>query len=285
MILAGVSEGGLITTLSVERYPGSYKGGLAMCGPIGDFQKQANYWGDFRVLYDVYYPELGSTYGGSAVNIPDSLITAWYGNRGASDVRTADASKAVSDPQLAYTKELLTAARAPYVEVDRESVRSTVLGLLDYSVFATMNAQAVLGGNPYDNRATTYAATLSFPNLNSLVARFSAGQNGAPEHLEVPDDRVTVAPAVVLHNEGDLIVPYWHAGLYSQKVATGSQFKLNKAAQYYGHCSFTMDEVVASFNDLGSFITGNSLQAAKSRLSPSQYDEYVGYLRREGKIR
>ncbi len=86
VILAGVSEGGLITTLSIERYGSQYAGGLAMCGPIGDFQKQINYWGDFRALYDVYYPGNIQTYGGDAVTIPNPLITDWYGALGSSDL-------------------------------------------------------------------------------------------------------------------------------------------------------------------------------------------------------
>ena len=46
--LTGASEGGLVTTLAVERFPTVFSGGLATCGPIGDFRKQINYWGDFR---------------------------------------------------------------------------------------------------------------------------------------------------------------------------------------------------------------------------------------------
>ncbi|HVP47320.1 MAG TPA: hypothetical protein VMT32_12080, partial [Bryobacteraceae bacterium] len=46
--VTGASEGGLIATKSVESDP-TYGGGLAVCGPIGSFQKQINYFGDVRV--------------------------------------------------------------------------------------------------------------------------------------------------------------------------------------------------------------------------------------------
>jgi pimeloyl-ACP methyl ester carboxylesterase len=46
--LVGASEGGLVTTLLVERSPQLFRGGLAACGPIGDFPQQINYIGDFR---------------------------------------------------------------------------------------------------------------------------------------------------------------------------------------------------------------------------------------------
>ena len=35
--LNGVSQGGLITTLALEKYPHLYDGGVAVCGPVGDF--------------------------------------------------------------------------------------------------------------------------------------------------------------------------------------------------------------------------------------------------------
>jgi pimeloyl-ACP methyl ester carboxylesterase len=53
--LVGASEGGLITTLAAEQ-PSPIDGGLALCGPIGSFRGQINYWGDFRVLFDYFYP-------------------------------------------------------------------------------------------------------------------------------------------------------------------------------------------------------------------------------------
>ncbi len=43
--LVGVSEGGLITTLLLERFPDEFSGGISACGPIGDFQSQVNFIG------------------------------------------------------------------------------------------------------------------------------------------------------------------------------------------------------------------------------------------------
>ncbi|MEP7187754.1 MAG: hypothetical protein ABI901_01030, partial [Roseiflexaceae bacterium] len=44
--LIGFSEGGLISTLLAERSPTLFSGVIAACGPIGDFQKQIDYFGD-----------------------------------------------------------------------------------------------------------------------------------------------------------------------------------------------------------------------------------------------
>ena len=55
-LLAGVSEGGLITTLAVEKHPDVFDGGLAMCGPYGGFNRQISHYGDFRVIFDYFSP-------------------------------------------------------------------------------------------------------------------------------------------------------------------------------------------------------------------------------------
>src|SRR5439155_9279457 len=52
----GVSEGGLVTALLAEQSPSLFAGALAMCGPVGSFQSHIDYFGDFRVLFDYFFP-------------------------------------------------------------------------------------------------------------------------------------------------------------------------------------------------------------------------------------
>jgi hypothetical protein len=72
--MLGASEGGLIATLSVEQTPALFSGRRALCGPIGDFQYQVNYIGDFRVLSDYFFP---GVLPGSPTRIPARLIRNW----------------------------------------------------------------------------------------------------------------------------------------------------------------------------------------------------------------
>ncbi len=74
VLLVGVSEGGLITTLAVEQHPDLFNGGLAMCGPYGSFTGQTNYFGDFRVLFDYFFPSLIPD---SATDVPANLLDTW----------------------------------------------------------------------------------------------------------------------------------------------------------------------------------------------------------------
>jgi len=40
VFLTGASEGGIVTALAIEQYPDVFDGGLATCGPIGDWSKR-----------------------------------------------------------------------------------------------------------------------------------------------------------------------------------------------------------------------------------------------------
>ena len=70
--LIGASEGGLVTALSAEQLPHVYNGAGAACGPIGSFQGQIDYFGDFRVIFDYFFP---GVLPGTPVNIPPNLIS------------------------------------------------------------------------------------------------------------------------------------------------------------------------------------------------------------------
>ncbi|HET7239779.1 MAG TPA: hypothetical protein VFI77_01400, partial [Gemmatimonadales bacterium] len=72
--LVGFSEGGLVAALTLERHPDLIDGALAACGPIGDFTRQIDYFGDARVLFDFYFP---GVLPGTAVDIPPQLRSGW----------------------------------------------------------------------------------------------------------------------------------------------------------------------------------------------------------------
>ena len=54
--VVGVSEGGLVAALTAERHADLFDGAVAACGPVGDFTAQIDYFGDFRVVFDHYFP-------------------------------------------------------------------------------------------------------------------------------------------------------------------------------------------------------------------------------------
>src|SRR5262249_16911744 len=74
VLLAGASEGGLITALNLEQHPELFSAGVAACGPIGDFSFQLNYFGDARLTFDYFFPGLIP---GDSLHPSSNLIDRW----------------------------------------------------------------------------------------------------------------------------------------------------------------------------------------------------------------
>ncbi len=240
--LVGGSEGGLITIKSLEMKK-IYSGGLALCGPIGDMAEQVNYIGDFRVLFDYFFPGILP---GSPMNIPDELIQNW------DEVyvpRILDAIATYPD----RVQQLIRCARAPVDPDDPTTVAQTVLSVLWYNVFATNDLVQHVGGNPYDNMDRHYHGSANDAYLNKNVQRFAADPEALAKLKEMYDTTGELnRPVVTMHTVGDQIVPAWHERLYRQKVRAQSPRIMydNIYVMRYGHCNFTKEEVLDGFEKM-----------------------------------
>ncbi len=251
--LIGASEGGLVTTLALERHPDMFTGGLAMCGPIGSFRQQVNYWGDFRVVFDYFMdtPVL-NVLPGTAVNIPQSLMSKW-------DSIYVPRIGGVLAANPLNTQQLLSVTRAPIDAANPLTVGDTTLGILWYNVFATNDAIEKLGGQPYDNRNTVYTGSLNDTLLNEGVMRFKAKPDALQEiAANYETSGVLLRPLVTMHTTGDPIVPAWHQSLYTAKVLANNPASpyLPITIQRYGHCSFTLPEMLGGFQALVTMSSG-----------------------------
>lgn len=267
--LIGASEGGLVTTLAIEEHPGPFAGGMALCGPIGGFRGQVDYWGDFRVVFDYFFPGLLPP---SPVNIPDQVMDNWE------TAYVPSILVALSDPSNQLrVMQLLNVTQAAVDPLDPSTVPQTVLGVLWYNVFATNNGIEKLRGQPFGNvtverfkRMTVvsnkwYLGSLNDAALNQGVERFIADDSA----LNTMDKKYETSgrikkPLVTLHTTGDPIVPYWHALKYNDKVLLNSKggAYLHIPVERYGHCSFELPEILAGFNWLVLQSTGQPLNLA-----------------------
>jgi pimeloyl-ACP methyl ester carboxylesterase len=270
----GASEGGLVTVLAAERHPRLFDGALALCPPIGSFQRQLDYFNDIRVLFDAFYNQPGQPpiLSGSAVAVPPELTSQF-----ATEFQAFSASGgAVVGPLLgqilaalaadpALTAQFLTAAGLGYLLAQPPAVIGfTVIRLLAYNVLNSTDAEEVLGGQSFDNLNTDYGAPGPDP-LDALVVRFTADQ-AALSHVRAQYEtsgRLKV-PLVTLFNTQDPIVPLFHLGLYQAKVeAAGAEALLTQLTStvVFGHCTFAPGEAESAFALLVSQVTGAAVAA------------------------
>jgi hypothetical protein len=259
--VAGVSEGGMVAALAAEEPAGDFQGVVAACGPVGDFQAQLNYFGDFRVLFDYFFPGV--------------LGPAWtdgpnYGARARAKV-AADWSyyqtqvlAALKANPLA-TAQLLATSRAPVDPLDPSSIGETVIGVLWYNIFATDDARARLGGRPFDNDDRHYTGSFDDARLNARVKRFTAEPVALSTiATEFQTTGQLQIPVVTDHTLLDPIVKASQELAYAAKVFSAGQIaRLSQlAVPRYGHCAFTVPELQLALATLVQKTSGATLAVA-----------------------
>ncbi len=251
--LTGASEGGIVTALSLERHPELYSGGLAACGPIGDFQKQLDYWGDYRTLFNYFFPNVIPQIPGDPVHIPQTVIDNWD-----NQYQPAVQSAVSTNPTL--TQQLIRTGKASIDPANPATTAvSTTLDLMWYNVFATNDGIQELGGNPYDNLHRWYSGSSNDLRLNLSVTRIAADPAAINAVNSYQTSGNLTRPLVTLHTTGDDVIPFWNELLYKAKAhptGTGSLTQLTVPA--YGHCNFTVNQVLGAFAILVSKVTGTT---------------------------
>jgi pimeloyl-ACP methyl ester carboxylesterase len=246
-IVVGVSEGGLVAALAAERHPDQFDGALAACGPVGSFRRQLDYFEDFRVVFDYLFP---SVIPGSAVQVPEAVTAHW-------DDLYAPAVAAAILLHPSAGRELVRITGAPVASDNLTDIAVTAVGLLWYNVIGSANAQARLGGQPFDNSNRVYTGSSNDVALNAGAARFSADPAALAGLAEFETSGNLTIPLVTLHTTGDPIVPVGQESLYADKVSqAGATARLTQSAvTRYGHCAFQASELLGAFSILTGKLT------------------------------
>jgi hypothetical protein len=261
----GGSQGGLGTVQAVERYPNTFSGGLAGCGPIGDYRRQIAYVADFRVVFDHFFANV----------IPDWPVwrqdpaagSPGYVDPGSWQTAERSAAAALDDPANAdRIRQVLDVTRAPIDPGDPGSIKATALGGLWYSFRGTNDVIAKSGGMPFGNLDRLYSGSHDDAALNAGVERFQFTAD-ATRLAQVQTSARLRRPLVTMHTTGDPIVPVWHQSLYRSRLSLlgrflHTPFTINR----YGHCKFTDAEILAGFAVLVLKVSGYNLLVANSVL-------------------
>jgi alpha-beta hydrolase superfamily lysophospholipase len=242
VFVVGVSEGGLVATLAVEREPDRYTGGLAACGPIGDFARQIDYLSDVRVVFDYLFP---GVLPGTAIAPPAELRAGWVAT-----YAPAVAAAVAADPDRGL--ELAAVTGIPVQGLDAAALGATIVEILRYNVMGSIDAQARLAGQPYDNEDRVYQGSSDDTALNAGVARFAADAAARAALARFETTGEPSVPLSILHTTGDPVVPFFHQSRYAEKAAAAGASDLleRQDVARLGHCTFTSSEFLAAFNAL-----------------------------------
>lgn len=273
--LIGASEGGLVTVLSAEQLPNVYNAAGAACGPIGSFQGQIDYFGDFRVIFDYFFP---GVIPGSPVNIPAEVMNDWTNVY----VPAITAALAANPSAAAQLIKVTGAA----VTTDPATIAETAVAVLWYNVFANNDAASTLDGQPYDNHNRIYVGSSNDILLNLKVQRFAASPIAlaAVAAQYETTGRLTM-PIVTLHTTLDPVVPYWQEPLYTLKTIAAGTFLERTAIPVaaYGHCAFTGGDVLAAFAIIVLRDTGLNLSSLiQDLLAGSALSDFTAAARSSG---
>jgi pimeloyl-ACP methyl ester carboxylesterase len=255
--MTGGSQGGLITTLAVEQYPQVFAGGLAACGPIGNYRRQLQYVGDFRTVFDYYFRRAIPGWPvWTQSDLDNGAIDPAYWN----EVNRAAVASAIQK-YPARTANVLAVTRAPIDAANPgPTTRLTFDDLLRYTFVGTRDLMLKIG-LAYGNVGVDYRGSTNDAALNRGIQRFTfTGSEAALSKLETTG-RLTRA-LVTLHTTGDQIVPEWHEPLYRAKTSrsfTSWLLHSRLTVSRYGHCTFTAEEVLGAFALLVLKASGQNL--------------------------
>jgi pimeloyl-ACP methyl ester carboxylesterase len=255
--LVGHSMGALAIVKLAAQHPLEYDGVLAMCGPLGGALAELQYAGDARVTFDYYFPNVLP---GTAFDVPPgtqylSPFDAGGPNALFLKVYTALSSNPVAAFQWAR------AAKLPFTT--EAELGNSALYVVGFLVRYTADfIERVKGKMPFDNgdvryqvNVTTDPQTNAYLSglLNAGVERFQADPAALRyyEHNYTPNGQIDI-PVITLHTTRDPAIPFSHEEMFAETVAAAgrSAHLVQRAADRWGHCAFSPDEVDSAFTDL-----------------------------------
>jgi len=257
--LAGHSLGGLVAVRLAEKFPGQYDGALPMCGAVGGMRAEAQYLGDARALWDVFFPGTLPGDAGSLPEITDVNAQIVGPVIAAITTQPGGFQRAGAITRIAQTPVPFVTNAGPVIQ------GQTLVGSLAYVLAFHARGLDDLtsrthGHLPYDNMDTEYtgpldAATLGF--VNAAVKRFEStpdAQNFLDRNYE-PTGELRI-PTVSIHTALDPAVPLFHEDtLRARATRAGSaDMLLQRTTPAYGHCTFQLSEMQGAFNALESWV-------------------------------
>jgi hypothetical protein len=257
-----------------------YDGAAPHCGVMGDIEL-FNYFGDFSYGAETLagvtseFPPPDDYF--DAIFMP--TISALYVNPLA--LLSGNGSTAVPN---ALGQELRT--YTVQISGGPRPLASTAFPFYQQLLFGFSGADGtldgVLPGNIYDNKQRVYQLdadpTLSAEEqaFNDMIIRIQRDPHANPHQLlrveRVPliTGRIDL-PVISVHTTGDLFVPFSMEQIYARDVAAQhrSHNLVSRATRAIGHCEFSPEELIETFDDLVTWVEDGVKPAGDDILDPA----------------
>lgn len=301
-LITGFSMGGHVTGAAIEMFPNQrcpegrsgstcrrfaailgklsggvlYDGAAPMCGVMGDAEL-FDYFGDF-------------TYGAEAIaSEVNPLVQSQF--PAADDYGTTtlpltidalfDSYPGQLKPQGEKLKELtrqLSGGDRPIFDVAFPFFQDLLFSFAG----SDGTADGVLSGNSYYNTERDYqldgdpAVSVDEQLLNDTILRIERDRSvnrAKPLKLQrVPKIRGRISvPVISTHTLGDLFVPFSMQQIYAREVASRNRSNLlvSRATRGIGHCDFSSEELIRTFDDLVLWVNDGVKPAGDDILDPA----------------
>ena len=237
VLVTGASEGAGVASMLIEKYYNTYDGALTLCGPVGGMPYQIGYLGDFRVVFDYFFPGIIPRRG--IYDLTYTSLDEW------NDIKEAIQTAVGERPYLAKQVFKVTGAAAlPGLLGD------SAVNILKFSVVGVRDLVKTSGGRPFGNKWRWYRGSNDDRALNAGVERVRSTRQGRKYVRKFYNTTGDLQqPMVGLHTLKDDVVPYRHELFYKFKAlfqGNRRQF-LSLPVIRFGHCNFEPVEVFGAF--------------------------------------
>lgn len=231
-LVSGMSMGGTLTAMTIERQPDTYAGALSLCGAIEPSDRLMQRDFALRAAFDYYFPNVL----GALVPVPADFLPT---------DAVIEKVKAAMRANPKGTRALLSF----YGVGDATTLPDVIV----FNTFEVREMQQRMRGNPFGNADLVYTNTGDDFALNANVARYRADAASAQRmaRFYTPTGQLT-RPLLALHDTGDPLVPASTAfeyALAAQRAGHGDNF-VQQFVNKEGHCVFTPEEIDRAFGEL-----------------------------------
>jgi alpha-beta hydrolase superfamily lysophospholipase len=255
--LYGHSLGTLAIMNLAETYPDQYDGVVPACGILGGTQAQLDYVMNVRALFDVFYP--GMLPGSASETVPGYVMDGATQNNIIAAVMASSSGLGV----IASTKQ------TPLEFRNSTELLTSLMYALRYQTRGADNFLTFTHGKfPVSNTNTIYSPRPGFESpelfaalalVNAKVDRFDADRAAVVRSAKnfTPSGALRL-PTLTLHNQWDPLVPYFHEGIFAERVtkaeATNLLVQRASPAWGFGHCVIPAVDQAQAIDDMAKWV-------------------------------